>query len=168
MTDRILLRMVEKFGGDLKRITHAFKVVGFAQALAAREHLDPETRDITLLAAILHDIGIPAAEEKYRSSAGHLQEKEGPPIAREILLGEEVPKIITDRVCHLVGHHHTYTSIDGIDFQILVEADLLVNIQEGYLSRAAGQSAIKKYFRTESGRKLANNLFPPTLEEYPT
>jgi hypothetical protein len=76
-----------------------------------------------------------------------------------------VPKIITDRVCHLVGHHHTYTKIDGIDFQILVEADLLVNIQEGYLTPEAGQSAIQKYFRTESGQKLANTLFPAPSEE---
>ena len=165
MTDRILFRMVERFGSDLKRITHAFKVVGFAQTIASGEHLDSQTRDITVLAAILHDIGIPAAEEKYGSSAGHLQEKEGPPIAREILLGEGVPKAITDRVCYLVGHHHTYTKIDGIDFQILVEADLLVNIQEGYLTHEAGQSAIHKYFRTESGRKLASTLFPSTSED---
>lgn len=162
MTDRILFRMVERFGSDIKRITHAFKVYGFARTLATGEHLDNETRDITILAAILHDIGIPAAEEKYGSSAGHLQEKEGPPIAREILLGEGVPKSITDRVCHLIGHHHTYTSIDGIDFQILVEADLMVNIQEGYISQDAGQTAIRKYFRTESGRKLATTLFTPT------
>ncbi len=162
MTDRILFRMVERFGSDIKRITHAFKVYGFARTLVTGEHLDNETRDITILAAILHDIGIPAAEEKYGSSAGHLQEKEGPPIAREILLGEGVPKSITDRVCHLIGHHHTYTSIDGIDFQILVEADLMVNIQEGYISQDAGQTAIRKYFRTESGRKLATTLFTPT------
>ena len=31
---------------------------------------------------------------------------------------------ITERVCYLVGHHHTYTNIEGMDYQILVEADL--------------------------------------------
>ena len=32
------------------------------------------------------------------------------------------------RVEYLVGHHHTYKDIDGLDYQILVEADFLVNI----------------------------------------
>lgn len=32
-------------------------------------------------------------------------------------------KDIIERVCYLVGHHHTYNSIDGMDYQILVEAD---------------------------------------------
>jgi hypothetical protein len=34
------------------------------------------------------------------------------------------------RICFLIGHHHTYTKIDGPDFQILVEADFPVNIDE--------------------------------------
>jgi hypothetical protein len=29
---------------------------------------------------------------------------------------------LVERVCYLVGHHHTYTNIDGPDYQILVEA----------------------------------------------
>lgn len=39
------------------------------------------------------------------------------------------PKV-TERVSYLVGHHHTYDHIDGMDYQILVEADFLVNFNE--------------------------------------
>ena len=28
-----------------------------------------------------------------------------------------------ERVKYLVGHHHTYDNIDGLDYQILIEAD---------------------------------------------
>jgi hypothetical protein len=35
-----------------------------------------------------------------------------------------------DRVAFLVGHHHTFTGVDGIDWQILLEADYLVNASE--------------------------------------
>ena len=28
-----------------------------------------------------------------------------------------------ERICFIIGHHHTYKAIDGLDFQILVEAD---------------------------------------------
>ena len=36
---------------------------------------------------------------------------------------------VTERVAYLIGHHHTYDKIEGMDYQILVEADFLVNIQ---------------------------------------
>ena len=31
------------------------------------------------------------------------------------------------RVAYLVGHHHTLRGIDGIDYQILIEADYIAN-----------------------------------------
>ena len=37
-------------------------------------------------------------------------------------------KKIIERVSYLVAHHHTYNEIDDVDYQILVEADFLVNI----------------------------------------
>ena len=40
---------------------------------------------MVISAAILHDIGIHKAEEKYKSSAGNYQEIEGPPIAKAIM-----------------------------------------------------------------------------------
>lgn len=36
---------------------------------------------------------------------------------------------------YLVGHHHTYKDIDGLDYQILVEADFLVNYFEDGLDK---------------------------------
>ncbi len=44
------------------------------------------------------------------------------------------PETVIRRVSYLVGHHHTYTEIDGMDYQLLVEADFLVNLfEEGAL-----------------------------------
>ena len=42
-----------------------------------------------------------------------------------------------ERVKYLIAHHHTYDAIDGIDYQILVEADFLVNILEDGLAKEA-------------------------------
>lgn len=39
-----------------------------------------------------------------------------------------------DRICYLVGHHHTYVNVDGIDYRILLEADFLVNAYEDEMS----------------------------------
>ena len=37
-----------------------------------------------------------------------------------------------EQICYLVGHHHTYTNIEGIDYQILVEIDFLKNAKYRY------------------------------------
>lgn len=79
-------------------------------------------------AAYVHDIGIKVAEEKYGRCTGKLQEQEGPAVAREMLEKLGFEEKVPERVCYLVGHHHTYTDMDEMDYQILVEADFLVNL----------------------------------------
>lgn len=78
----------------------------------------------------MHDIGIHQAEARYGSSNGKYQEELGPAEARNLLEQLHVAETDIDRVCYLVGHHHTYSHIDGLDYQILVEADFLVNLYE--------------------------------------
>jgi HD superfamily phosphodiesterase len=129
-----LTRMVDYFGTDVRRINHALKVYSFASLIGRKENLTAEELEITEIAAVLHDIGIPVSEQKYQSSAGRYQEIEGPPVSRKILESLNASSYITGRVCFLIGNHHTYTKIDGIDFQILVEADLLVNFFEDEMS----------------------------------
>ena len=48
------------------------------------------------------------------------------------------------RISYLVGHHHTYTGIDGIDYQILVEADFLVNLYEDNCKKETIQHTYQK------------------------
>jgi HD superfamily phosphodiesterase len=159
MPEQVLLNMVRYFGKDVRRISHALKVYGFSKAILAGEGITGETKTITDLAAILHDIGIKEAEWKYNSSAGHYQEIEGPPIARRILTECGITGDVADRVCYLVGHHHTYNKIDGIDFQILVEADFLVNIHEGFIKPDAAPAVVENYFKTKTGKHLADSMY---------
>ena len=56
-------------------------------------------------AALLHDIGIHAAERKYGSSAGVYQEKEGPPIARKVMEELNFSPGTIEHVCWIVGSH---------------------------------------------------------------
>ena len=149
--------MIGYLGSDMRRINHALKVYAFAKTLSG-ELPDPE-RETLLLAAILHDIGIRNAELKYNSSAGEYQELEGPPVARELLEAEGVEPAIIDRVCFLVGNHHSYTKIDGTDFQMLVEADLLVNFYEDHLPSGAVRLLKEKYFKTQAGIRCVLNIY---------
>lgn len=159
MQELILLDMIRYFGHDTRRVNHALKVYAFAQAISGLEMQHETDRLVTNLAALLHDIGIHEAERKYGSTAGKYQELEGPPIAGSILEARHMDKDIIERVCHLVGHHHSYHLIDGLDFQILIEADFLVNIHEDEMGSEQIISIRHKYFKTGTGLKLLSDLY---------
>ena len=63
------------------------------------------------------------------------------------------------RICWLVGHHHTYRDIKGMDYQILVEADFLVNLYEDQAGPQAVRAAGERIFRTETGRRILERMF---------
>ena len=155
----LITEMMKYYTGDPKRIQHFIKVYQFAKMIGEMEGLPEEEQHILETAAIVHDIGIKPAEEKYGSCGGKLQEQEGPDVAEKMLqrLGYE-PKVI-DRVCYLVGHHHTYDQIDGSDYRILVEADFLVNLYEDSVSKDTVKNAYDKIFRTETGRRVCSLMF---------
>ena len=111
------------------------------------------------LAALVHDIGINPSLAKYHSSAGQYQQIEGPPLARRMLARYDIANDIVERVCYLVAHHHTYTQMDGLDYRILVESDFLVNLYEDQSSVHAIQTALSRYFTTETGRWLLQTMF---------
>lgn len=158
--DLLELKMMDFNRGDPKRIQHLMKVHRFAQMLGHMEGLDEHTQFVTECAALVHDIGIRPAEEKYGACSGPLQEQEGPAYARPMLEELGLSPADVDRICYLVGHHHTYTAIDGPDYQILVEADFLVNLYEDQLGPEAVDSALERIFRTRSGKQLCRTLYP--------
>lgn len=158
--DLLELKMMDFNRGDPKRIQHLMKVHRFAQLLGHMEGLDEHTQFVTECAALVHDIGIRPAEEKYGACSGPLQEQEGPTYARPMLEELGLSPADVDRICYLVGHHHTYTAIDGPDYQILVEADFLVNLYEDQLGPEAVDSALERIFRTRSGKQLCRTLYP--------
>lgn len=159
MIEQIIRDMILYFDKDVRRINHALKVYSFCSTISALEQLDSKSSMIVNLSGILHDIGIKEAERKYNSSAGPYQEKEGPDIARRILDKYSVDSDIIDRVCYIIGNHHSYGKIDGVDFQILVEADFLVNIFEDQMDNSAVNSIQRKYFKTKAGIELLERMY---------
>lgn len=152
-------RMIAFDKGSPARIQHFLKVHSFARLIGLGEGLD-ETAQFTLeTAALVHDIGIRPALEKYGTENGRLQEQEGPAPAREMLCGLGFAAPVVERVCYLVAHHHTYTHVDGLDYQILLEADFLVNLYENHNTIEEVRSARDRIFRTGTGTELCNTMF---------
>jgi hypothetical protein len=144
---------------DVKRTNHLIKVFSFAHHIGIMEKCDTKIQTIIDISALLHDIGIHEAERKHNSNAGNWQEIEGPPVAKELLKEFDLDNTIKDRVLFLIGHHHQYNVIDDIDFQILVEADFLVNIFEDEMDEHSIKNIKGKIFKTKSGIKLLEKLY---------
>lgn len=152
-------KMTEWFEGDPKRIQHFVKVNSFARQIGLSEGLSEKDQYILEAAALVHDIGIRPGEEKYGRNDGKIQEQEGPAAAEKMLSGLGFSQEEISRISYLVGHHHTYTDIQGMDYQILVEADFLVNFYEDETPADGIVTSLEKIFRTETGKKLCRTMF---------
>lgn len=63
------------------------------------------------------------------------------------------------RVSYLVGHHHMLTQIEGMDYQILIEADYLVNADESHYHRENIRNMYEQIFRTKTGKELLRSIY---------
>ena len=159
LVSEIYEKMVSYYSGDPQQIQHFIKVHSFSRWIGKRENLSEQELLTLEIAALTHDIGIKPAKEKYGSSSGIFQEKEGPSAARALLDKLPVSGEMLKRILYLIGHHHTYDSIDGKDYQILVEADFLVNLFENQADRKSIEACLRSVFKTDSGKKLLTEMF---------
>jgi len=155
----VIAAMIDYLGGNIHEIEHMLKVYGYAKAIGEMEKLDEDLQKTLEIAAVVHDIGIPRAMEKYGNDAGPYQEELGPGEAEKLLRKLGCDEKRMERVCFLVGHHHTYAGVDGVDYRILLEADFLVNAANKKLSKENVAAARENFFRTESGIDFLNKAF---------
>jgi len=141
-----------------RHIEHTMKVLGYAKQILKAE---PGNREVVLAAALLHDIGLPESKKKYGSDAGKYQQIEGPPIARDILEKVGADEKTISRVCDIVANHHQRGVVETNEFNILWDADWLVNFGTGYqeADKLRKKSLIEKIFITDSGKAIAEKVY---------
>lgn len=156
---QMMLKMIAFSEGNLHDIDHLIRVWTYAKTIGEMEQLDSDTQYILEAAAIIHDIACPLCREKYGNTNGKLQESEGIPMARAFFAGTNLTAQQIERIAFLVGHHHTFTEIDGLDYQILLEADYIANASENSYCKDNIRNFTETMMRTGSGRELAKQLF---------
>ena len=152
-------KMILLSDGNRHDIDHFLKVHAYALTIGACEQLSEEALQTLELAAIVHDIACPLCREKYGNTNGKYQQLEGAPLTRAFFEGTDVPEDTVERVVWLVAHHHTLRPIEGLDHQILIEADYLVNAGESGLSEANIRHMHDAVFKTPTGRQLLESVY---------
>jgi len=155
----IMEKMIAFSNGNVHDIDHFVRVWNYAKTIAELEGVAPDTQYVLEVAAIVHDIACPLCREKYGNTNGKRQEEKGAPMAAAFLKASGMTAAQVERVSYLVGHHHTFTDIDGIDWQILVEADYIANATENGYSLNNVRNFAEKVFRTGAGRRLLKSIF---------
>lgn len=159
MVEEILKEMIIYANGNKKDIAHFLKVHSYARLIGKLEQLDEKTQKILEIAAIVHDIACPLCRKKYGNSNGKFQEIEGPDLVYDFLKPFSLTDLEINRIAYLVGHHHTYENIDGLDYQILLEADFLVNGDEMNADNKTIAAMKNKVFKTATDIKLLEYIY---------
>ena len=152
-------KMIDFYEGNLHDIAHFMKVWAFAKTIGEQEKLDSHTMQILELTAVIHDIACPLCREKYGNTNGKNQEIESAPRVRTFFADLPVSEQDTERIAWIAAHHHTYENVDGLDYQILLEADFLVNADESEYEPSAVESAKKNIFKTAAGTRLLESMY---------
>ena len=155
---QIMEKMIAFSEGNIHDIDHFIRVWSYAKTIAELEGLDANTRFILEVAAITHDIACPLCRKKYGNTNGKHQEREGVPMVKAFLADAGLSAAKIDRIAWLVDHHHTLSDIDGLDHQILVEADYIANASENGYSDENVRNFMSKVMKTNSGRRLLTSV----------
>ena len=156
---QVMEKMIAFSDGNIHDIDHLIRVWTYAKTIGDLEGLDADTQYVLEVAAITHDIACPLCRRKYGNTNGKHQEEEGARMVRAFLSDCGMSTGQVNRVAYLVGHHHTFRGIDGIDYQILIEADYIANAAENGYSEENVTNFINKIMKTESGKRIARAVF---------
>ena len=151
--------MIVFYKGDLHEIEHFIKVHSYARLIGKMEGLDGKTQELLEQTAVVHDIACPLCRKKYGNANGADQEKESEALLRPFLAEFALDTATEERIITLVCHHHTYSPIMGLDHQILLEADFLVNARAHNMSREQIEHFYNTVAQTASGKRLLKEIY---------
>ena len=161
LKDRVAIEMKRYFKSDFKRISHATRTARHAERIGQNE--SGSNLAVILVAAYLHDIGIPESLRKHNSSAAKFHQVEGPPVAEAILTKLGAQQELIDEVCAIIRRHHHPDADGSTDFKVVYDADRITNIEDLNKEKMQEPAEIIKLidsdFLTESGRQEARKTF---------
>lgn len=151
--------MIKYSDGYVHDIDHLLKVWSYAKIIAFATNVDAETMYLVEVESLVHDIACPLCRKKYGDTDGKHQEIESDSLVHNFLGTLNVEQKIIDRVSFVVSHHHTYTNIDNIDYQILIEADYIVNATESNYDTHNIINFIENIAKTDACKRILKSIY---------
>ncbi len=165
LKDRVAIEMKRYFKTDFKRISHATRTARHAERIGQNE--EGGNLAVILVAAYLHDIGIPETIRKYGGADVRQHEFEGPPVAEAILTKLGAQQELIDEVVAIIRCHHHPGPDETVNFKAVYDADQIANLEDRQKAASLKPTEITlivdSTFLTASGRQEARKTFK--LEE---
>lgn len=165
--DRIISKVIEYYATMPpvnEQIVHTQSVANYTRIIAVNEGMSEHQTELLEISAWLHDIGCPNARRIHGNSRPMYQQEEGEKLVCDWLKDE---KQISDEekewLAQTVGHHHQRPKALELHFEPLFDADLIVNLWEGYYDKECAESKYQKLVCTDSGKHLFNLFFSKAL-----
>ncbi len=166
--DIISLRVCDyykKHGPAYSQTAHTMAVASLTRQISLMQGHDEHEVDLLEIAAWLHDIGCPTAIDKYGDSRPIHQQTEGEHIVKEWLSStngyadwsivvSELSEKEKQWLARVVGTHHQQKHAIELHFEPLFEADLIVNIKEGYYGSSQAERLYKTMTLSDAGREM--------------
>lgn len=163
LKDRLARKVTEYYlhhEPAIGQIVHTQSVAAYTRLIAFDEGWSERQCTWMEIAAWLHDIGCPNARRIYGNSLPAHQQCEGEKLTREWLKDETaISAEEKELLARIVGSHHQYASAKTLHFEPLFEADLIVNLAEGYYERGKARHLYDTLMTTATGRELYAALF---------
>ncbi|MBI4025748.1 MAG: hypothetical protein HY360_12260 [Verrucomicrobia bacterium] len=157
LEDQLIATIKEVFADDERLFNRALQALEHAKRILESEKADAR---VVVAAALLFNVGIPAAGRKFGDASPEQQHAEGSPIAGEILRRLGVEEETIGRVCEIVGHHHFPRTEEPREFDVVYDGGVLQNWIESGLPNWNPdlERRINESFRTAGGRRLAKSV----------
>jgi len=159
---RLWDQMVAEFAAENpSQIAHTQSVVDYTVRIAEGEGLPARQVYLLKLAALLHDIGCPAARIKHGRAEPVYQEDEGRRIVNEWFAADplDLSREEISYLADVVGTHHKLNKAVEYHFMPLFEADLIVNFLEGYFPPEKLAQYRASMVKTATGNRLFDAIF---------
>lgn len=153
--NEILIEALKFENGHIRRTQHILKVHSLAKLFAEKLGLDKKALELLEIAAILHDIGINSCKDKGVNPSLENQLIEVKMILSNFSKKYEISPKEEKEIYFLIENHHNYLDLNNLSHQILIEADLIINIFE---NNKEGIEGYREYFRTDIGREILDTL----------
>ena len=163
---KIMKEMILYYGNNLKKINEFLNVYTYSKIIGELENLDEKRQELLEVYAITNNISNNELEKKDEIESLTFKKMHGPNIVSEMLkkigydedlIKKAVQQIQSNNFEKIVEGEEF--SIDGLDLQILLEANFLADAVLGKIDKKNFEHARLNLFRTKSGKDIFEAMF---------